>query len=236
MIQCNGRLVRSAAITVAVVAAVVAAATFPAAVDAQIPCRQVTGQLPPSNPNCQYENMLAAQYLAGEINVDDIVHSNFRDITIVPNAGNQEKTFMSDLRLSMRVSGGPATRMTIPDVSVNTVVFGRTSDDECGLFRVEMLGMRTPEDRPIQYRESPGRSSTGEINVRGCGTGVFRLTGFFDVFSELSLDGGQTWIQNDDDPTRMNLAAIPEPSSIALTAGGLLLLAGAWHRRRLSAA
>jgi hypothetical protein len=45
----------------------------------------------------------------------------------------------------------------------------------------------------LGIRESPTKQSLGKTMVRQVEDGTFRLHSFFDVFIEVSLDGGQTW-------------------------------------------
>jgi hypothetical protein len=45
-------------------------------------------------------------------------------------------------------------------------------------------------------RESPTLASTGKTTERP-GAGGFYIDSFFDIFTELSLDGGQTWMPSD---------------------------------------
>jgi hypothetical protein len=44
----------------------------------------------------------------------------------------------------------------------------------------------------LRFRESPFQNSTGPASVRA-ETGGYQIESFFDVFTELSLDGGMTW-------------------------------------------
>ncbi|MES1181097.1 MAG: PEP-CTERM sorting domain-containing protein, partial [Verrucomicrobiota bacterium] len=56
------------------------------------------------------------------------------------------------------------------------------------------------------------------------------IDSFFDVFTELSLDGGATWMPDTSGPMHVNLVETPEPSVCALAglAAGLL----AWRRKQ----
>lgn len=80
----------------------------------------------------------------------------------------------------------------------------------------------------MMIRESPTLHSTGEVRLEdlsgsgGTGLGPYMISSFFDVFTELSIDGGQTWIPADDS---VRIEMTPEPSSLLLLAlGGLALL------------
>jgi hypothetical protein len=96
----------------------------------------------------------------------------------------------------------------------------------------------------VMIRESPTRASTGRTSVTegsteptsaedpptGGGMPLYQIDSFFDVFTELSFDGGQTWIPSDG-PAGVNL--VPEPSSFGLLAvTGLVALAWRVRRRR----
>jgi hypothetical protein len=66
---------------------------------------------------------------------------------------------------------------------------------------------------------------------------MFAIDSFFDVFTELSLDGGMSWIPNSapngygpDGSTHVDLY-VPEPASFALLALGLVASAGLIRRR-----
>jgi hypothetical protein len=71
-------------------------------------------------------------------------------------------------------------------------------------------------------RESPTRAGTGEFDMAPV-AGGFMISSFFDVFTELSLDGGQSWAAQTNGPTRME--GLPEPATLSLLAlGGLAML------------
>jgi hypothetical protein len=45
----------------------------------------------------------------------------------------------------------------------------------------------------LMIRESPSLASSGQTTITDLGGGQFKIDSFFDVFTELSLDGGQSW-------------------------------------------
>ena len=105
-------------------------------------------------------------------------------------------------------------------------VAGGSTALEPGVFQLEMLefnisGMLDPMT-PFLLRESPTLSSTGVTTLTSLGGGQYQIDSFFDVFTELSLDGGATWVPA--------TAQVPEPSALALAA--LAAIGFAAHVRR----
>ena len=91
----------------------------------------------------------------------------------------------------------------------------------------------------VMIRESPTRSSSGRGDVGGGGGGGYMIDSFFDIFTEVSMDGGNSWSQAtqtsaDGGQTWMSaqsarIDGLPEPATLSLLAlGGL----GALLRRR----
>jgi hypothetical protein len=131
--------------------------------------------------------------------------------------------------------------------NVKTIVLNRYHPDgtlrDAGTFLTEMVmldlqgvvnvpGVGTV---PFMIRESPSLPSTGQTTITNLGGGMYHIDSFFDVFTELSIDGGNSWIPSVG-PNRMEL--VPEPSSVALAACGALGLVGVAvrNRRRATAA
>jgi len=86
---------------------------------------------------------------------------------------------------------------------VQTIVREK-ADQTTGEFQAEIVSMELageiPGVIPIMIRESPtlassGQTSVQEIPVGSEGEGQFSVESFFDVFTELSVDGGQTWMR-----------------------------------------
>jgi len=82
-------------------------------------------------------------------------------------------------------------------------------------------------DTSYILRESPTIESLGQTSI-DIFTGGYRIDSFFDVFTELSLDGGATWYPSDG-PVQMT--SVPEPSGVALATLGLVGLL-TWLCRR----
>ena len=65
----------------------------------------------------------------------------------------------------------------------------RTFDTE--LITFELGGSVTPAGAMV--RESPSVASTGRTTITALSGGQYRIESFYDVWLEISLDGGRTW-------------------------------------------
>ncbi|MGH7179858.1 MAG: hypothetical protein ACREJC_20955 [Tepidisphaeraceae bacterium] len=103
-----------------------------------------------------------------------------------------------------------------------------------GIYQTEIISMNlTGGGFPtgMMIRESPSLPSMGQTAIQELGGGLYHIDSFFDVFTELSLDGGLSWAPSQG-AMHMSLQGIsPEPASalVLVTAGFALL-----RRRRES--
>jgi hypothetical protein len=86
-------------------------------------------------------------------------------------------------------------------------------------FDTEMLQLNLQGNSPFgpfKLRESPTKHSLGQHTIRQDPRG-YRVSSFFDVFTEMSLDGGETWIPANRS-IRVQASAPPAaPNSIFVT-------------------
>jgi hypothetical protein len=67
-------------------------------------------------------------------------------------------------------------------------------------------------------RESPTKASLGRTSVRSVASdGTYRISSFFDVFTEVSLDGGQTWSPSVTAPGTMGLSNNSSGGAVNIT-------------------
>jgi len=109
---------------------------------------------------------------------------------------------------------GPATMITSDKWDVTT-----------GTFDAEIVSMSLSgqiDGITLEIRESPTLASNGQTLITDLGGGLYDIESFFDVFTELSVDGGGTWIPSTGS-MRMDLV-IPEPATIAILGLGAFLM------------
>ena len=129
-----------------------------------------------------------------QIVLEDIRHHGFSNVVSTPIGANTHETFDSIVDGNVSVNSGPLVPITLAG-GVEVMLFNYPGP--LGTFATEMLALNltgvTPLG-PIMIRESPTLPSLGQTTVQDIGGGLFRIDSFFDVFTELSIDGGQTWM------------------------------------------
>jgi hypothetical protein len=101
-----------------------------------------------------------------------------------------------------------------------------------GSWDTEMVSMSLVSQVPggplVEMRASPLLPSPGEIVVSDLPDGTFQIDSFFDIFTEIRVDGGS--FNPAASSTRIVMdAQVPEPASLAIFASGAALLL---HKKR----
>ncbi len=99
------------------------------------------------------------------------------------------------------------------------------------------LSMVGPDDVAIALRLSPTERSYGQHSITSLADGTFEIDSFFDVFFELSVDGGP--FHPATDSVHLEFSIVPEPATLSLLSIGAIsvLCLGGWaqfRRRRKS--
>jgi hypothetical protein len=129
-----------------------------------------------------------------------------------------------DITYRVGPSGGPYHVDSFFDVFTEINLSTDRRNSAIGDVRTELLSMNLQGQfpsptGPIRFlvRESPVLSSNGQHSYSEHPSGGFEVNSFFDIFTELSIDGGQTWIPSSG-PAHMELTrvGVPEPGSLML--------------------
>ena len=158
-------------------------------------------------------------------------------VSLTPSGANELETYSSMLLGDGSVVGLGHLSFSATGTAT-TLVFNRIGNTT-GTFSTELLSMSLSALTPfgsLLIRESPTQTSAGQTTITSLGGGQYQIGSYFDVFTELSLDGGATWIPDTTGPQRITLVApVPEPSTYALAglAAGLFALKRArWCRKK----
>jgi hypothetical protein len=145
------------------------------------------------------------------------------------NGGNADlEQFNSQVTGMVSVNGSPNQPVTGTG-PVSVIVSGYSPGDT-GTFATQMTQLDLTLNIPgALIRIDPTQPSTGQTTITPLGGGNYNITSFFDVFTDLSLDGGNTWIPSTGSA---QVILMPEPSSIMLGVFGAAGLGIVAIRRR----
>ncbi len=181
-----------------------------------------TATLPPPDGVYSLGDTCIPNVCLGDITISDFV------ITSSLIVGSDQVT-MADAMMGADVfqnSGGVPGAFINPITlsgSVDFIFFGRTDLDEVGTFDAQItefdftgtfMGISGPHT--VEAILNPNEQSLGTTTVTRAGDRFF-ITSFFDVFGELSIDGGPF----QPGPERhLDTGAAPEPASVGLVLAG----------------
>jgi hypothetical protein len=165
----------------------------------------------PDPPDCE---SLVSLYAAngvyatypGPISMSYPRHKCFQNVVRQVVGSDEHETFDSVLDAKMDMGLGPvAATLTGP---VDVIVFGKVGNTT-GTFDTEMISMSLSGSvggSNIQIRESPTWESLGQTTITDLGGGLYQIDSFFDIVTELSVDGGQ-WMTQVNQAMRIVLVA-----------------------------
>jgi hypothetical protein len=118
-------------------------------------------------------------------------------------------------------TGAGAVQLTGPMEIIARNKAGNTT----GTFQTEIVSMSLSGNvgpTLVELRESPLEASAGQATITDLGGGLYHIDSFFDVFTELSVDGGNSWVVDRNAPVRAEI--FPEPGALALMGLGAMAL------------
>ena len=151
--------------------------------------------------------------------------------------------FHSTYDVAFSAFAGIGTGPAVPVMGTGTAqATGAAGPDglifEPRVYQTEMLMLNLQGQvfsQPFMIRESPTLASLGVTTTEDlcplCDPpfDTYRISSFFDVFTELSIDGGTTWVPS---PQSVRILQTPEPGSLLLLACGVGICMTALGRAR----
>jgi PKD repeat protein len=176
------------------------------------PVQAPTALLPPLNEVYVSRAQWNGTYAAAVV-LKDLRQKFFTQATLPPQPGGSLiQHFNSEVDFQISTDGGTTFQRGRAPAGVD-LRFAAVGSSDSGFYDTEILSLNSSGgDLPsgVMLRESPTLPSTGVTEIRTLGDGTCRVTSFFDVFTELSTDGGQTWMPVSSEPARMELQAVAE--------------------------
>lgn len=168
---------------------------------------------------------LCAALLAGSARADIVLLGSDYFETIAPTSFTfPVATSLGSLSgITLGLSGrpiGPGSTDTIVRRRQDCSLFLDTSGSQCTI-EIEMVALSlVGNGPPILFRESPTHNSLGEMTIFSDGTGTGgHFDSFFDIFVELSNDGGQNFYPLGNLPLRL----LSQGTAWSITEQGLLV-------------
>jgi hypothetical protein len=166
-----------------------------------------SNNLPPLNGQYVSPADWHAAYANG-IYLTNASHKRFtQNFPPPPPNGSDSHSFSSQIEMDVLQPGLPPVHVVVPNVFVQVQITSTGTSGSDQVYATEMLALNIQGGNlpPLMMiRESPTLASTGETRIQPT-TGGFAISSFFDVWTELSTDGGNTWNPTTT-PARMELA------------------------------
>ena len=139
-----------------------------------------------------------------------------------PPGGTQVHSFGSQVQLEISMDGGNTFQPASAPASVSARVTSTQDEGDTRFFETEMLSLDIQGGtlpNGVMVRESPSKQSLGRTSIRMVNdpaTGIWDyISSFFDIFTEVSLDHGATWLPATTAPVHMALVP-PIPCTVRM--------------------
>jgi hypothetical protein len=156
---------------------------------------------------------------------------------MTPGGGPYPMSITFDVALELSTDGGVVYQPALAQGEAQ-LLFTAGGGGGAALFEIKLdydkifriFGGNLPPN--VMIRESPTLDSTGRSTCTALTgpSGGYEIESFFDVYTEITLDGGQTWYPSIDSAP-MHMTGTPEPATLSLLVLGGLALLG---RRRVA--
>ena len=174
---------------------------------------QPTENLPPCPDSAVNSEYIGSQHqiYGGQVDFSNPSHYAFTNCFAPPaNIGDTTvHTFGSMAMGTITITGGPTFGMVAPaQTSVQVIFISQNGNIKTFANEMTQLVISGGNLPPLaMIRESPTHATTGMTTIENVG-GVYNINSYFDVWTDLSLDSGATWIPCDTSG-RMTLVDYP---------------------------
>ena len=158
---------------------------------ARAQCTQTTVCIP--DQSCEYDGSRPISYPPGPCMIRNVRLSSPTSCAApAPPGGTISSFFDVFVDLQLSTDGGatwvPEHTTAHSGIQSTTETNGTTFDTQ--MLQLDISGGTFPAGTMI--RQSPSNTSVGQ-ETETTGSGGFHVSSFFDIFTEVSLDGGSTW-------------------------------------------
>jgi hypothetical protein len=168
--------------------------------------------LPPPNSEYLDKGGWFAFYASGIVISNVHQHSFTASVPPPPPGNSTVHAFGSQVDMQISMDGGltfsPATAPASATVLISSSQDSNTTryfDTE--MWELDISGGSLPAG--VMIRESPTRSSLGRISEKSLLTGDYGIESFFDIYTEVSTDGGFSWQPTFVGPATVYLRPVP---------------------------
>ncbi len=161
-----------------------------------------------------------AYYLNGIVITNMVLGQFSAAISPPSSGGNITHSFGSTVEFDLSQDGGLSYTHTSSPAAVTVAITNRLGDDGTTIYydtemsQFDVSGGGLPGG--VQIRESPTKASLGRTTSSAVSGGAsgYQIDSFFDVYTEVSVDGGQTWQPTVAGPATITLKPSAPTSSV----------------------
>jgi hypothetical protein len=191
--------------------------------------------LPPTNGMYVSPAQWHAMYQNGII-ISNIAHRVFTaGILPPPPGGPVTHTFGSTLEFELSLNSGLTWSPVIMPVTTTVLIGSNSTSSGYSVYTNRMTGL-TGSGGGVQIRQSPSLVSQGQTCIKPI-QGGYMISSFFDIYTEVSTDGGVSWKPATNGPAHVELkvdpalvAAAPAPRTVLPMPNGQYISPAAWHQ------
>jgi hypothetical protein len=164
-----------------------------------------------------------ALYAQGVV-IQNVSHKLFTSSLLPPPPGvTNTESFNSILDLDVSTDGGNTFQsLRVTNAPVQVTVGNASASSDNPIYDTEMISLNLTLPDGLMVRNSPTLPSRGMTEIDAQSDGTYQISSFFDIFTELSLDGGNTWSPATNGPVRVQLT--PQAPEVPATGGSRLPL------------